>query len=401
MKSQKRDKENKARKRGSESYSKGHLFEEVVEEYFTNLGYKVERNVIKTGYSGANHEIDVLITKGDTIGVVEAKNYSKPIPKEWVIKSHHVAKDIGASEVYVVSAKGFTEDAKKTADILNVKLLDLNEMAEVVKRIKEKSETANIEIQYLKPAYGSHKAIEYADKFASRKLFSKTENPTEAELLYVPIYYVKADYTYIEEEGLIFKKEIERHREVSFVINGLDNGLLLYDKSAISTIPIPPLTDSEISLINILWDYEDATPSELIEETRWNRNKLTRTLNELIEKGLVDEKENIEGKKKVKLYNLTLPSVEELEESSEALIGTNKPYNGIPNNILEAKVGINHVKMLIEKLYDLEVTNVKMIYVPVYKVKMEKVDGSAYRFIYFAGWIDNPVDATELINRDN
>lgn len=65
------------------------MFEEVVEKYFQYLGYRVERNVVKTGYSGAKHEIDVLIVKGDTIGVVEAKNYSKPIPKEWIIKAHH------------------------------------------------------------------------------------------------------------------------------------------------------------------------------------------------------------------------------------------------------------------------------------------------------------------------
>ena len=401
MRGKKRDKEGKTRKRGSESYSKGHLFEEVVEEYFKYLGYKVERNVIKTGYSSANHEIDVLITKGDTIGVVEAKNYSKPIPKEWVIKAHHVAKDIGSSEVYVVSAKGFTEDAKKTADVLNVKLLDLNEMAEVVKRIKEKGETSNIETLYLKPVCESSKAIDFANKFATRRIFSKTENPTETKLLYVPIYYVKAIYTYVEEEGFIFKNEVERYREVSLGVNALNNELLVYDGSVINTIPIPPLTDDEISLINLLWDYEDVTLNELIEKTKWNRNKLTRILNKLIKQDLVDVSEDFEDEKKVKLYNLTLPSIEELEENIKALIGNNKPYNEIPSNVIGAKVGVNHIKMLIEKLYDLEVTNVKMIYVPVYKVKMEKVDGSAYRFIYLAGWIDKPVDATELMERDS
>jgi len=395
MKERKMTRKSKSHKRGSESYSKGHLFEEVVEEYFKNLGYKVERNVIKTGYSGAKHEIDLLISKGDTIGVVEAKNYSKPIPKEWIIKTYHVAKDIGASEVYVVSAKGFTEDAKKTADILNVKLLDLNEMAEIVRRIKEKSGIAGISTQYLKPAYGTRKALEFADKFAIRKLFSKTEEPTEAELFYVPIYYVKAIYTYVEEEGFIFTREVERHREVNFAISALNNGLLLYDEDGISTISIPPLTDSEIDLIKIMWDFEDARFNELIEETGWNRTKLSRTLKGLIEKGLIEESEDDEGRK---LYNLTLPSVEELEENSEALIGSSKPYNGVPNNTLEARVSFNHVKNLLENLYDLEVTDVKMIYVPVYKVKMEKTDESAYRFIYLAGWIDEPVNAEELID---
>jgi len=388
----------KARKRGVESYSKGHLFEEVVEKYFKYLGYRVERNVVKTGYSGARHEIDVLIVKGDTIGVVEAKNYSKPIPKEWIIKAHHVAKDIGASEVYVVSAKGFTEDAVKTASILGVKLLDLNEMAEVVKRIRE---VANVEAQHLRPAYGSQEAIVYADRFASRKLFIKIENPIEAELIYVPLYYVEAIYTYIEVEGLIFKKEVKRHRKVGFFVSALNGGLVLYEKGSISTIAIPSLTDSETNLINVLRNYEAVTLNELIEKTGWSRNKLVRALNALVEKGLVKESERSEGKKTVKIYRPALPSVEVLEESSRVLLGSNKLESGTPDKALEPRIGVNHVKMLIEKLYGVEVANAKIIYMPIYKVKMEKTDQSAYRFIYLAGWITEPIDAAALIERNS
>ncbi|ADM27593.1 restriction endonuclease [Ignisphaera aggregans DSM 17230] len=388
----------KARKRGVESYSKGHLFEEVVEKYFQYLGYRVERNVVKTGYSGAKHEIDVLIVKGDTIGVVEAKNYSKPIPKEWIIKAHHIAEDIGASEVYVVSAKGFTEDAVKTASILGVKLLDLNEMAEVVKRIRE---VANVEAQHLRPAYGLQEAIVFADKFALRKLFIKTESPTEVELIYVPLYYVEAIYTYIEVEGLIFKKEVKRHRKVGFCVSALNGGLVLYEKGSISTIAIPSLTDSETNLINMLWSYEAVTLNELIEKTGWSRNKLVRTLNALVEKGLVKESERSEGKKTVKIYRLALPSVEVLEESSRVLLGSNKLESGTPDKALEAKIGVNHVKMLIEKLYGIEVADVKIIYMPIYKVKMEKTDRSAYRFIYLTGWITEPIDAIALIERNS
>jgi len=383
-------------RRSLDSYSKGHLFEEVVGKYFQYLGYRVERNVVRVGYSGARHEIDVLIVKGDVVGVVEAKNYSKPIPKEWIIKAHHVAKDVGATEVYVVSANGFTEDAAKTADILGVKLLDLNEMAEVVDRVREKSNVDNL---YLKPAYKPGEAVVFADKFALRKLFIKTENPTEVELIYAPLYYVEGIYTYVEEEGLILKKEVERRREVGFYVSAVNGGLVIYGRGRINTVVIPPLVSDEMKLLNILGYYEDATLNDLLEETGWSRNKLARILNMLIEKGLVEEGEEIgKNRRTRKTYNSILPSIEDLEESSSGLLDINNLENGIPNNALDAKVGINHVKSIIEKLYDMEVNNVKVIYVPLYKVKMEKENSTAYRFIYLAGWINEPTEATALIH---
>jgi len=267
-----------------------------------------------------------------------------------------------------------------------------------VKRIRE---VANVEAQHLRPAYGLQEAVVFADKFALRNLFIKTESPTEVELIYVPLYYVEAIYTYIEVEGLIFKKEVKRHRKVGFCVSALNGGLVLYEKGSISTIAIPSLTDSETNLINMLWSYEAVTLNELIEKTGWSRNKLVRTLNALVEKGLVKESERSEGKKTVKIYRLALPSVEVLEESSRVLLGSNKLESGTPDKALEAKIGVNHVKMLIEKLYGVEVADVKIIYMPIYKVKMEKTDRSAYRFIYLTGWITEPIDAIALIERNS
>lgn len=103
------------RKTTISQHEKGHLFEDVVERYFQLLGYRVAKNVRIRGFSGAIHEIDVLIEKNGVKGVVEVKNYSEPIPKEWIMKANGIAKDIGTSEVYVVSSSGFTHDAVKVA----------------------------------------------------------------------------------------------------------------------------------------------------------------------------------------------------------------------------------------------------------------------------------------------
>jgi len=411
-------------RRSLERYKKGHLFEEVVEKYFQQLGYGVKRNVVKTGYSGARHEVDVLITKGDVVGVVEAKNYSKPIPKEWIIKAQHVAKDIGATEVYVVSAKGFTEDAEKTAEILGVKLLDLNEMAEIVRRVREESEV--VEKLYVKPAFKPQEAMVLAEKFAARRLFTKVESPADAKLVHVPVYYIEGVHTYVEEEGVIIRREVERHREVRIYVSAVNGGLVVYGRDAIDAVVIPPLSDDEIELLKVLGDYEDATVDDLLEETSWSRSKLTRVLNKLVEKELVDVEERPIGEEEeltrvldklievgldidveetggrsrrrpIRVYNSVLPSIEELEETGIGLVDIDSAMRGTPDDALNSKISINHVKPLVERLYDMEVKTVRMVYLPLYKIKMEKGRTEAYRFIYLAGWIGKPLDATALV----
>jgi len=383
-------------KKGLESYRKGHLFEEVVEKYFQYLGYKVERNVVKTGYSGAKHEIDVLISKGNTLGVVEAKNYDKPIPKEWIIKAHHVAKDIGAEEVYVVSATGFTEDAVKTASILGVKLLDLNKMAEVVEKVKAE---ASIENLYVEPAYKPGEAILFADKFALRKLFVKYETPTEAELVYAQLYYIEGVHTYIEEEGLIFKKEVERRLEVGLYISAVNGGLVLYEGDSLDAVILPSLTDDEIKLLKMLEYYDEATISDLTAETKWSRSKVSRVVSSLVNKKLVEEheKEDERGRAR-KVYSSLLPTIDELAETGSTLLDPDNLKKGKPDNALSTKVSPSHVKNIVEKLYDMEVSNIKVVYVPLYKVRMEKKeDRKAFRYLYLAAWINAPVDATKLV----
>jgi len=52
---------------------------------------------------------------------------------------------------------------------------------------------------------------------------------------------------------------------------------------------------------------------------------------------------------------------------------------------------------VVEELYDLEVRAVSLLYVPTYRVKMEKKDGS-YRFIHLAGWLEQPTLADALVS---
>jgi len=46
------------------------------------LGYTVRKNQRLTGVSGARHEVDVVLERnGQIVGVVEAKNYNRPVPR--------------------------------------------------------------------------------------------------------------------------------------------------------------------------------------------------------------------------------------------------------------------------------------------------------------------------------
>ncbi|MEM4815972.1 MAG: restriction endonuclease [Desulfurococcaceae archaeon] len=185
------------------SYEKGHLFEDVVEKYFQLQGYSVEKNARVQGLSGTVHEVDVLIRKANTMGVVEAKNYAKPVPKEWVMKVHNVAKDIGATEVYVVSASGFTPDASKVAEVLGVKLLSLDDM---VKELKRSMDMETLPTYYVKPRFSEKVVRRHSSEFVEKKLFKgPVERVGDIELLYYPFYLFDVEYTYVEEKGILFK----------------------------------------------------------------------------------------------------------------------------------------------------------------------------------------------------
>jgi len=392
-------------KKSLERYRKGHLFEETVEKYFQGLGYSVRRNVVRTGFSGARHEIDVLIVKGDVVGVVEAKNYGKPIPKEWIIKAHHVARDVGASEVYVVSAKGFTEDAVKTAEILGVKLLDLDKMAQEIRAVRAEEV---LEKLHLDPAYGAREAIMLAERFAVKKLFARVEEPVEATLVYTPLYRIDGIHTYEEEEGVLVRKRVTRHREVGFYVSAVNGGLVFYGRGSIEAVSVKPLSDDELELLRVLGRYESAAAEDLIQETGWSRSKLARVLSKLDEKGLLLVREiaydgtwaseGSRGRRTVRVYSSPFPTIEELEEAGSSLVEPEAAKKGPPRGrSSEPRVDLDHLRRVVEELYDLEVRAVSLLYVPIYRVKMEKKDGS-YRFIHLAGWLEQPTLADALVS---
>lgn len=377
------------RKTTISQHEKGHLFEDVVERYFQLLGYRVAKNVRIRGFSGAIHEIDVLIEKNGVKGVVEVKNYSEPIPKEWIMKANGIAKDIGTSEVYVVSSSGFTHDAVKVAEVLGVKLLNLDDM---VKEVKKRYEI-DAHSFYVKPVIPSWRIKEYASKYVSKLFFIPTEEVGEAEILYLPFYAFSVEHTYVETSGILFKKEIEKKVEFTLLASALNGSLVVIDENSVVLNKLVSVSKDEAELLSMFETSKNGlTLRELEKITGWSKAKLTRVLSKLEENGLIEcEEVNDDRGRVVKKYYSVVPTVDELM-SSKILIPERLEHGKPDGSVLEPKVLSSHVMSAVSTLYKgMKILDKRLIYLPIYRVKLISTKDESYRYIYLTAHTAEPM----------
>jgi len=390
-------------RRGRERYKKGRSFENVVAKFFEYKGYQVSRNVRIRGLSGALHEIDVALKKsGKLIGVVEAKNYDKLIPKDWVMKIYEVGKDVGASEIYVVSATGFTEDAEKVAKVLGVQLLNLDDMIHEVERIKEVSRMLTL---YVKPVYGKDTAREYALPYVRRRFFFEPmEEVTHVSLVYAPFYLVEGERTEDVVEGSsLLGLTPTKHYKVKWRVQLLvlaNGSSLLYckEEDLCELVEIPQLSDDEVKLLLIMLKLERDIPTtaifpiiggfrglyydDLEKETGWSRSKLSRIVNSLVDKRFVKVEKDIYEKK---ILRVEFPTLKKFVKSTKTILEKSELVEGAPSGgeVYKATIPPNNIKALIERLFEVEVKDTKILYLPVYRVKLESLDDETYRYLCF------------------
>lgn len=105
----------------------GKEFEEYLQVYFGDLGYRVEP---KGGSGDRGGDLILTATDGKRI-VVQAKRYSKHVPFEAIQQAHTARSLYKCHEAWVVTNnKGFTKQARETADDLNVHLWDRKKLIE-------------------------------------------------------------------------------------------------------------------------------------------------------------------------------------------------------------------------------------------------------------------------------
>uniref|UniRef100_A0A7C4NL50 MarR family transcriptional regulator n=1 Tax=Staphylothermus marinus TaxID=2280 RepID=A0A7C4NL50_STAMA len=381
------------------SYEKGHLFEDVVERYFQLQGYSVEKNARVRGLSGAVHEVDVLIRKTNAIGVVEAKNYANPVPKEWVMKAHNVAKDIGATEVYVVSASGFTPDAVKVAEVLGVKLLSLDD---IVRELRKSMDMESLSTYYVKPRLSERAVREHSSRFVEKKLFKgPVERVSDVDLLYYPFYLFDVEYTYVEEMGVLFKREVKKKVKLKIITSAVKPAIAVLDEDGVYFVDVKPVTKDEAELLAVLSESEEPmSAGDLEEELGWSRQKVYRLLSSLEDKGLVEyDEEETDNGRLVKIYYSTIPSIQELDDTSNALVPEDKLLQqGVPNNAIEPKIPSTNLISTLNSLYlGFKIVSRRIVYLPIYRVKLESLEDDTYRHIYLTGSTDEllPIEGIE------
>lgn len=78
--------------------------------YFDNTN--VEWNVKLKGISGVQHQIDILLTTGEKLVLIECKNHQKKIGYDVVAKLDSIIQDIPNSSGVIYSLNGVSSDAK-------------------------------------------------------------------------------------------------------------------------------------------------------------------------------------------------------------------------------------------------------------------------------------------------
>ena len=109
-------------------------FEKLVGEAFRLQGYRIK----ETGGAGADGGIDLVLTKGDEISLVQCKQgKAYKVSVNVVRELYGVMAAKGATGGFVVTSGRFTDDAKAFAEGRNVQLVDGPRLFEMIKRAKQ------------------------------------------------------------------------------------------------------------------------------------------------------------------------------------------------------------------------------------------------------------------------
>ncbi len=108
-------------------YEKGieFLIRQNPEVYFDNT--KIEWDARIKGNSGVEHQIDILLTTGEELTLIECKNHKRTIGYDAVAKMDSILNDINNSKGIIYSMTGFSSEAEKYAVSKQIKLISMNE----------------------------------------------------------------------------------------------------------------------------------------------------------------------------------------------------------------------------------------------------------------------------------
>lgn len=112
----------------------GDQFEELLAKVFGLLKFGVKR----TGKGGADFGVDLLLTKGRHKIAVQAKRYTGNVGNDAVQAVYAGMRHYGAGEAWVVTNSYFTEPARKQAKSCGVRLVDHDELIDMVLKARKR-----------------------------------------------------------------------------------------------------------------------------------------------------------------------------------------------------------------------------------------------------------------------
>ncbi len=352
---------------------KGRRMEDLVEEMLRLRGFRFERNVRVRGRSGSLHEVDFIVYTRAGRVLYEVKNYSRPAPKEVVIKAFEVARDIGASGVVVVSASGFTDDAVKVARSLGVELADLDSVTNMIEAARAHSKALYLA---LRSDYDDARGL-FESMARRRLLFFKAEMVGSIECVYAPFYY--------------FEGEVEvgegRYRRLAAAASGLTGlplameGRLVYEASIkASRLPADLLPAYSAIAGRVVYR------SDL--EASLGSGRARRLLAAMEAAGL---SRRLPGRRARYYVEDVKASLEALEEASALMAAPAVQAAPAGCRLIRAALSPGAALSLLSGLYSFTAGEERLIYAPVYVGTLESKGGKVYRLVYATGWTRRPL----------
>ncbi|MGB9683722.1 MAG: hypothetical protein ACPL1Z_02195 [Candidatus Bathyarchaeales archaeon] len=120
----------------------GWIFVAPIKEFLVESGFEVEAPAFLKGKSGANHMFDIAAYKGNLtkkVTVMDVATATEDIVSEQpVIALFAKIYDVSPENAYLIAIPKLNENAKKMAELYNIKVIEAKDAKEVMKALKEK-----------------------------------------------------------------------------------------------------------------------------------------------------------------------------------------------------------------------------------------------------------------------
>ncbi len=362
---------------------KGKELEDLVEYYLKLMGMKYRRNVRVRGLSGALHEIDFLVfLNNQSKEVIEVKNLEKPVSKDVIMKVAEIVEDIGAYRGVVVSASGFTLGAIKMAKRLGVILFDQEDIEKSINILRRP-----LNVTKIVPSYDLKTALKFSRRFLKGIFFLKLEKIEGLRCITYPFY----DSLGIRRSG----NKSNYYSEVKMLFSaysGLPTALINNKLREVGeeVSSLPP------EVLRILGEVQGRKVCRkevvgLYGEGMWRRLKNVVTSLKL---GEIKK----EGRAICIKVSKLIPNLDSFKKAylfykSSQEFGNSHNKN-IKCELIEPRVSPGTVRLISESLLSVVIVNIKMVYLPIYQIKVvpKGTSQGLYRYIYLTAWSKKPIE---------